>query len=760
MICTLGKKVITKTSKPLGLWQFLKLEAVQDKSESELLQEPKEREKVLNNDYKRTLKGLDQCLTINRGERSSCKRLGIQCYYLQTNSNENLSSKAKEELQLQVEVLEDILKSMEREMCQLKSLEKGNNMDITYELDADFDDTPVIQKEQLKENTHNWQLTIGNQNSIAIQTDITSFKTLLQHIEHLFSQQQQQMSTPLVKQPTLASLSAGGGYLRRYILSSYLRKGLFVSTMEGVRKVQHKQIKYIEYKDESLVKTWKHDKPIAIKLLEVYFSCRFLHRVLFHQKTFWDLFVNADDPEASPVVCAVCAALLTMHCKHVMHIIPYHQQVQLGEYFFQKARESLESQFDQVSLETLSAYLHMGIYKANILRPDEANVYLEMALRIRHILADDVYKYPPNHLSSSKSRRFIRSKSFTRTLGEWETFKRLHTGFQDVIQFIEFVNNERGVPVKGHQRLRKRSHYYELFKEIPMLQYQPTPLPDESRQTVRAIMKEQFIGRIVSIVGPYFYRVRFGQDEMIPLSFLMTTEENLKRFYYHQLALDYQLSPCIFEDGIDDIEFKRRLNEDGRCDIASVTIAARFYQSQLALHEPFLPVMKRARSNLDDHSLIAQYNIQPNKDDHTHHDSDDDDNEDIVSIHALRAQEVCFKTAIIVVRLLEYQTNILEACTIPTPSLLTAWDIHMRNSCLGMSEQEIAQNDYLSASDVKISREFALRCIDVLKRGYLFNFAERSIWEHYQDIENQLLDALYVSNPPQSAHYWEPHNVF
>jgi hypothetical protein len=436
-----------------------------------------------------------------------------------------------------------------------------------------------------------------------------------------------------------------------------------------------------------------------------------------------------------------------------MHISPYDQQVQLGEYFFQKARTSLESRFDQTSLETLTAYLHMGIYKANILRPEESNLYLEMALRIRQILADDVYKYPPNHLSSSKSRRFIRSKSFTRSLGEWEIFKRLHTGFQQVAQFLEFVNNERGVPVNAQRKRKKTSRYYELFKQIPMAKYQPTPLPDESRQTVRAIMKEQYIGMIVKIVGPYFYRVRFGDDEMIPLSFLMTTEENLKHFYYHQLALDYQLSPCIFEDGIDDVEFKRRLSQDGRCDIASVTIAARFYQSLLALHEPFLPIMKRPKSDSNDRSLMAQYNIQQ-KDIH------DSEDENILSVHSLRAQEVCFKTAIIVVRLLEYQTNTLEACTIPTPSLLTAWDIHMRNACLGMTDKEIAQNEYLSLSDVKTCRRFALRCIDVLKRGYLFNFAERSIWEHYRDIENQLLDALYVSSPPQSANYWEPHQVF
>ncbi|KAF1804152.1 Zn(2)-C6 fungal-specific transcription factor [Mucor lusitanicus] len=645
-----------------------------------------------------------------------CKRLGIQCYYLKPVAPpklESIESVNHQEIQMHVEVLEDIMRNMEREM---------------YLLNATTTTTATATNRFFSQHemTSNWQLKLGKDGGISINTDILSYANLLKHVEALGNLSN---TIPIIKQPTLASLSAGGGYLHRNVLYTVVRRGNFRAILGCIQNEARKQIisactmtppPSAAAQQQPFVVFEKKD--LALQLVNAYFGCRFLHRVVFHQKTFFDMFVKGrSDLEASPVVCAVAAAVLTMHCKHVIACVPYDQQLGLGEYYFDKARYAVSLQFDEPSMETMIAYLFMSLYKSNLLRPQDANMYLEIAIRIRQILAETVYKHPP-----------------PLPIYSTQPNTRLHAGFQDCVQFIQFINNQRGVPAKNLNPSRNKpsmlnqenSTFKQLFQEICAETYDPKPLPDESRQTVRAILKEHYVGRIARVVGPYFRRVRWSETDLIPLSFLMKTEEDLNQLYFCQIPLDFRLAPSIFEDGISDAEFRKRLLEDGRTDINSVTIAARYYQSLLALHEPFQPTIRRSQEG----------------------------DANVLSVHALRAQEVCYKCSIIVVRLLEFQCTILEACTIPTPSLLCAWDTLMRNSCLGMDQDDLdaaGVTNYLSAKDIELAREYAVRCIEVLRRGYLFNGAEREVFEYYEKIETQLLTALCKSASP-TAKYWEP----
>ncbi|KAL7330986.1 hypothetical protein PS15p_203243 [Mucor circinelloides] len=781
-----------------------------------------------------------------------CKRLGIQCYYLKPVAPpkpENIESVNHQEIQLHVEVLEDIMRNMERELYLLKSpfrVKQIANNDASYSdvdttSDEDFDhhcrnklnSTTTSQFFNQHEMTSNWQLKFSKDGGISINTDILNYANLLKHVEALGNLSN---TVPIIKQPTLASLSAGGGYLHRNVLYTVVRRGNFRAILGCIQNETRKQIisastmtpppqhqpLLLEH-DSNTPSVVFEKKDLALQLINAYFACRFLHRVVFHQKTFYDMFVkNRSDLEASPVVCAVSAAVLTMHCKHVMAFVPYDQQLGLGEYYFDKARYAVSLQFDEPSMETMITYLFMSLYKSNLLRPQDANMYLEIAIRMRQILAETVYRHPPpspiyssttsnsNTFNPSSSntittntttittnatntdstntshKRLSKSKSINRYLGEYETFKRLHAGFQDCVQFIQFINNQRGIPAKNLNPSRNKpsmlnqenTSFKKLFQEICAETYDPKPLPDESRQTVRAILKEHYVGCIARIVGPYFRRVRWHESDLIPLSFLMKTEEDLNQVYYHQIPLDFRLAPSIFEDGIGDTEFRKRLLEDGRTDINSVTIAARYYQSLLALHEPFQPTIRRSRKSIDDITLLVPENLEDfdlkqqkkrkrrekmnllatSASSSEEDDEEEEDDSNVLSVHALRAQEVCYKCSIIVVRLLEFQCTTLEACTIPTPSLYCAWDTLMRNSCLGMDEDDLKAsgvNNYLSAKDIELAREYAVRCIEVLRRGYLFNGAEREVFEYYEKIENQLLTALCKPASP-TVKYWEP----
>ncbi|KAI8640100.1 hypothetical protein BD408DRAFT_434537 [Parasitella parasitica] len=773
-----------------------------------------------------------------------CERLGIQCYYLKPAIPrvECIEFVNNQELEMHVEVLEDILKSMERELYLLKSpfrvkqitSSSRSNSDVDSSFsDQGFDsnynrfknnkNNTAFTSSALIGNTSSWQLKLRKDGSITIDTDISSYANLLKHIEALGNPID---AIPITKQPTLASLSAGGGYLRRKVLFTVVRKGNFRAILGSIQNEKRKQIisastmtppqtLMLEFGDKDSTPSVVYEKKnLALQLVNTYFSCRFLHRVVFHQKTFYEMFIDGrTDLEASPAACALSAAVLTMHCKHVMAFVPYDQQLALGEYYFDKARYAVSLQFDEPSMETMITYLFMALYKSNLLRPQDANMYLEVAIRIRQILVETVYKNPSPSLIQSTTNNYnnnsattkpdsnrdspantspkrpSRSKAMSRYRREYETFKRLHAGFQDCVQFIQFVNNQRGVPVKSADLSKNKpsmlnqenTSFKRLFQSICVETYDPTPMPDESRQTVRAIMKEHYVGQIARVVGPYFRRVRWQESDMVPLSFLMKTEEDLNETYHKKIPLDFRLDASIFEDGISDTEFKKRLLDDGRCDIVSVTIATRFYQSLIALHEPFLPTIRQSRrgpnslltllqpDNVEDYELKQQKKHKRRTDrdplgttacssEEEGEETEEDDNSTVLSVHALRAQYVCYKCAIIVVRLSEFQCTVLQACTISTPSLFCAWDILLRNSCLGMNEDDLAVsgvNNYLSAKDIELAREYAVRCIEVLRKGYLFNGAEREVFDHYEKIESQLLTALCKSASP-TAKYWEP----
>lgn len=587
------------------------------------------------------------------------------------------------------------------------------------------------KKPKNQEYQPNWQFSIGPL-GITILTDITSIQGLLFHINALGA-----LSEAILHPPTIPNhFYQDEDLVERHLLSSTLRRGNFQVLTKSIKSIQ------FLHEDDTVYQNTILDQQRAImkQLVNTYFSCQFYNSVLFHQVTFRRLFINGQCLEQSPVACALCAVVLTIHCKHALNVIPYHEQMSWAHHFFRSARDIISMDFDSISLETMLTYLLMAIYKANILRIKEAKVYLDMALRIRQLLQDEVYNKDDVDP------------------GEYETFKRMHKGFRNLCGFIQFLNRERGVPTRGKSFMEKKkddddesqNKQRHMMRDIFKLKFSPTPFDDESPLTTRVIMKDVYAQVLGSAMGSYLSRVRCGKEDMIPLSYVVKTEADLKEAYFQQIPTDFQLSMSIFEDGLDDLTFWERLKNDPRCDLASVALATQYFQILVSLHEPFLPIIKKTKADQfpPDCSLI--------KDDNQASDHDESDSEStwcaFHSHHALRAQDICFKSAIVVVRLLEYQCTMLPACTIARPTLLSVWDIHMRNSCLGMSEDEYL----LSPKDVHTAREYAIRCIGVLKRGYLFNAAERQIWEYYQNIEEQLLRALYGANSPPTAHYFEP----
>lgn len=625
-----------------------------------------------------------------------CKRLNIQCYYLKPIPAPNLHENEFDnccELQLQVECLKNMIQDMEQN---LQSLQPEKRPEKKYKKNIST---------TRETSATNWQLTLNKNGTMSIHTDITTHTELLRHLESLSNNH-----FSLSKQ---AMLNACTAYIHRQKFEKKLRKGLFDAI-----------IKCIEYNENEsrfiirdAVSTFSSNQPLAIlmtSLLQVFFSCQFLDRVSFHQQTFWKLFIK-DRAEPSPVVYALCAAILTDRCRHIAQLVSYKEMDSLSKLFFEKARDLIENRFDDASLETMMTFVYMATYKANTLYPREASMYLELALRIRHILVQDRYKEP-----------------ITCEIGEYETLKRQGTAFQYIISVIQYVNNWRGIPVqhKPYYNDTVRNEARKMHATINLIKCDMTPMPDESQSVIQSIIGKRYIDMISAVVHPYYSRVRHGADDDIPLPFILNIEQQLRQIYYQKIPSDYRLPASIFEDGLNDLEFRKRLSECDQCHPTSVKLAATFYQSFVGLYEPFLPAIQKRR-------MAGKIECDP---------------------FELQAQKICYKSSIIVVRLLEYLCTKLGSCNTNLGLLSSVWEMHGRNACLDMTKKELIENgvyEYLSAEEIETSREYMIRCIGVLKQGYLFNGAEKGAWEYFNDFEQKLIKTLYNS-PLQTTEYWGP----
>ncbi|KAG0183438.1 hypothetical protein DFQ29_004382 [Apophysomyces sp. BC1021] len=628
----------------------------------------------------------------------SCQRLGISCHYAKPTTPPELDYVdivSGTELQAEVQELEQALILMEKQVQSLQPSERDEPKRITF-------GNNIIDKPRVR-----WQVTFM-EHGLRIETNISSYIDLLNHI--------QQLTPTLVKQPSSPTLPT---VLERRFPWSAMRKGIFQATLRCIGHIAQQEFPMLE---------GPPNPATALALLDAYFSCQFYQEITFHQPTFYRLFVSKADPESSAAVCALCAAVLVMRCRHVLSLIPYEQLVRTGEYYFNRARMLVSRTFDEPDLETLCAYLLMAQYKVKLLRTDEAKLYLDMAIRMKYLLTDQ-------YMSLDHEDK-----------GEREMFKRLHWGLWDVATFIDYTNNRRGVPVKSMKQKRNNTPAIDLNKNIDVKDYMPTPLPDEPAGVARAILRERFSKELVGCMRPYLCKVRFGDDNFVPLSMLTATEESLNRYYYRLLPSTFRLPPSVLEDGITDGEFQRRLKNYKYCDTSSVILAIKYHQALLSLHEPFLPAMPERQGAKRAGLSILEI----------------DETEDpvpstpgeAVTVHALRAQEICYRCAVLIIRLMEYQVSKLHMCQIILPCLMSACDVHMRNACLGIPDPK-EMNAFLTAEIVRSSRDYLIRAFNVLRKGYLYNVAERGLWEHYQGVETQLLNAV-IATRPTTVQYWEP----
>ncbi|CAO3593100.1 unnamed protein product [Absidia cylindrospora] len=538
-----------------------------------------------------------------------------------------------------------------------------------------------------------------------------------------------------------------------------------------------------------------NDNPdkLCRHILDTFFSCYAVRYTILHQRTFYRLFVTPIASSSSslldsPVICAVCAVALTIRCRHMLPSIPYQHQVQVADILYRRARDIMD--FDEPTLATFIVLSFLAMYKQLIFCVEEATFYLDMAFRTRCLLVDDDDDDDDNDDVDDDTR------------GERELIKRLHWALWETQTSVEYYKNQRGVPQSTTAKSSSASSLYcnarsenpisTLMKEKKH-RYRRRPLPDEPPIIHRTLRNAYYKSEMMAAQGSFLRQVRFGNKDTIDVNYLAETEYRFNK-YYQGIPADCRMPPGILEEGLSDSDFRKRLDtlrgDDrgggiGRVDedddgnlTAALALTLQYLQGVISLYEPFLPDLKD-RQRAQGAGLLKDDGDTPSftgssttktgskfiKEEET---SARTTGESEVTMHQLRAQQKCTHAATSIVRLLDYQRSLPHHCTVNVHILLTAWDIHMRNACLGMTIPPDDDDDghdnsslyfhCLTTASIHQARRSLLQCLSILREGYLFNFAEHAVWEYYEHVEQQLLFSLPRQHPSTAptAAYWIP----
>jgi hypothetical protein len=624
-----------------------------------------------------------------------------------------------------------------------------------------------------KENQ--WALTITKK-GLRIETNIKSMNDLIAQVKVMNFQ------LGNVEKPSLYSPLVGDQRISPSLMVKFGEKA-WIKILEGNKKALYRCVVFM--KDQALpdVNRIQMAQPdvstaMTVQLLQIYFSCQHLKQMAIHRKTFLDLYFQPNNVKAP--VYALCAAIVTMRCKHVLQVVPYESQLIYGEYYFSKARQLYSEQFDEISLETYCTLVFMTMYKATLLRPHEGDNYLNLAKRMGEELLPH-YSQPATPPPGSKPGDHVGLRSFTLS-GEAEMFKRLmrtckqlnfrlfllkqpaHMGGKPSHHLGPGSHGRPSHRMKGHPTDRY-SHHQGVHPRSLTLSY----CPDETGTELRYVQQSRYLAlhretihSVMASVFPHFH-------DPLSTSFLIATitsfEQNLKNYYYQTLPQEMRIALPLFDDTISDTTLVEAVSFDRIRDSVPLTLLIAFYTEYIVVMKSLLPRLpqyddshlsfgvmsqetdeqrekykeiKRQKRNHKLRHLINEYNLSMTEEqlhDFYHQQFDLPHN------FQIEAQDKCTRAANLAVRLLEQLTNSSFSCHFELPNLMCTWDMHLRNSRLGHSK--IDQPDGIV--DPKITRQarqHLVRCLAIMRRGFLYNTAERELWKHYQLMEQELLREL------------------
>lgn len=618
-----------------------------------------------------------------------------------------------------------------------------------------------------------WSLTM-TKNGLKIQTYITNVQELAQQIQGIATHLHQVNTPPLYNLPTVGLEGLSNTLILQF------GKRAWIKILEGNRKALHRCVMFMQDQVLPDVNRIQLDCPqispdMITKLLQVYFSCQHLKDLAIHRTAFTEAYLQPNGIRAP--VYAMCAYISTLRCKHVVRLIPYESQLMYGEYYFSRAREMFSEQFDDATLEAYCTLTFMAAYKLNLMRPSEGENYLSMAKTVGQTLLPEYSQIGGAPVNGLIVRSFKPNP-------QAEMFKRLMKTCNRLNFMLFLLEHPPKIPNTVHQE-----HMYKVANAVKkptadkfrlahggvhprslLLSY----CANESKSELRYIQQSKYLALLREVIHNVMENFDTHFTGPIPSSYMTATfrafEQNMRNWYYQTLPKELQLQLPLFDDTISDAALLDAVNIDRMQDSVPLTLMMGYYHEYMVISKRFLPRMSQyQQKNLnmtvfqDDldspeyHShkpartpaklerrrqklryILKEFNLDWTEDElHNFYHSQ----LDLPQQYQIDAQDKCTRAANLVVRLMEQLTNSNFSCHFHLPTLMCAWDIHLRNSRLG--HQEIHLPD--GPVDPKVTRQARqnlVRCLAIMQRGYLYNTAERELWKHYKLMEEELMQEL------------------
>ncbi|KAG2176576.1 hypothetical protein INT44_007239 [Umbelopsis vinacea] len=594
----------------------------------------------------------------------------------------------------------------------LNQFVRAANQAIQFNIKDELDEKSIDLERKPTKDMPEWTLTLKS-TGMTINTTIKTFADLMHHLPQLASVAMNGFDIPIPAQiqENFYKLSLKRGPSPAFAL----RRAMFLASSKSVERmktIQFLQDGAADWVDEETA------NELAKTLIKAYFDCQHYKEILFHRKTFDDMFIVGRDDILCGPIYAFCAAITTMRCRHIDFVIPPSEQFAAGEYFFRKARDAFEDSFDEISLENYFTLVWIAKYQVGILKPAIASHYIAMAERHCKLLApdDDAEDMP------GKNRK---------EKGVSEMLRRLQLARNSILSSILFLENRRGTPLANNLRPLNTN----IFKMEKI--YTPRVTLDDNVMEKRAILRDRFAAMLHQ-ARSLSIRLRWAAINEVSLCLISQYEQRLTDWYLHTLPPELRISLPLLDDTLSYDDLRKRLKHDTYADRMAIDLTLQFYSSFVSLHEMLLPKseydvqMRENFWNWDNPEAV----FEPLPTSGSNSVEGTPPNE-----HAIRSHRVCTQAANIIVDLLKYEVEELGVCHVQMPVLMVAWDIQLRNAQLG---QPIADDPHkiINKSHIVQARQKLLDCMNIFQHGYLLNSIEEEVRRFFFNVGNRTRIAL------------------
>jgi hypothetical protein len=441
----------------------------------------------------------------------------------------------------------------------------------------------VELKSQQENESKPWALTVKNGN-MSIETFINSHAQLMSCLggmvsTAIYQEKTQQLPFPFSIEPVNHSTAMNKvlGILiwRKYGKSRF--KSLTKYTPVLMHSVAPQHLTRI-IPVEGLT-------TITMRLLLAYFQCQHLCHFTLYIPEFVNLFMN-DDLLKSPTVMALCSIICQQCCKHSVTIIPLEAMKDYGLFYFEQARELIEDKFDEISLETLSTYAFMALYKLKTKEDSESDKYLAIAERIYCMLLP-LHEYQPSNSEEPTGESILFSRMF-RCMNHCRSMLELHDAMNRMFKV-------RGM---GPHKLFKLLDSQDNIK-IHIF-------PGDSPREVQFIKMKHYMCMLQQVIKGGARCAAASDFPSYIGVFGHHIEMAMRNWYRNVLPDNYQLSLPLFDDHISDLDFFTALEEEcAESPIPLLTTAA-LYNEYLIMAKSYIP-KNPSEAQLDTEELIKKF---------------------------------------------------------------------------------------------------------------------------------------------------------